>query len=252
MLMPDGLMQDVPALGQNAASAGEPKTEMIRVFIMGKEHQVPAGLTIMKAMEYAGYRLVRGAGCRAGFCGACGTIYRLREDYRLYTALACQATAQEGMCLAQLPFVPANRRAFSLEDTKADRNVAVSLYPEIARCLSCSTCTKACPQGIEVMDYIQAALRGDYAKASGLSFDCIQCGLCAARCPAEIHHFHVAQLSRRLTARHLVQASGFLKERVDEIGKGKYAEEIAAMKRMGREQLKSMYAAQQATKTGGE
>ena len=41
--------------------------EMVSVYIMGKEYRVPAELTIMKAMEYAGYKLVRGAGCRGGF-----------------------------------------------------------------------------------------------------------------------------------------------------------------------------------------
>ncbi|MGQ9667488.1 MAG: 2Fe-2S iron-sulfur cluster binding domain-containing protein, partial [Anaerolineae bacterium] len=50
--------------------------ELIPVYIMGKQYNVPPGLTIMKAMEYAGYRLVRGVGCRAGFCGACATVYR--------------------------------------------------------------------------------------------------------------------------------------------------------------------------------
>jgi len=49
----------------------------VEVFIMGKSYKVPAGLTIMKALEYAGYRFVRGCGCRAGFCGACATVYRI-------------------------------------------------------------------------------------------------------------------------------------------------------------------------------
>ena len=45
---------------------------MIPIYIMGKKYLVPSGLTIMKAMEYSGYRYVRGCGCRGGFCGACG------------------------------------------------------------------------------------------------------------------------------------------------------------------------------------
>jgi ferredoxin len=53
------------------------KPEMVTVYIMGQAYQVPAGLTILKAMEYAGFRLVRGVGCRGGFCGACATVYRL-------------------------------------------------------------------------------------------------------------------------------------------------------------------------------
>ena len=37
----------------------------------------------------------------------------------------------------------------------------LEIYPEIARCVSCNTCTKSCPQDIEVMKYIQRAVRGD-------------------------------------------------------------------------------------------
>ena len=43
--------------------------KMVNVFLMGKKYEVPASLTIMGAMEYAGYQLVRGCGCRNGFCG---------------------------------------------------------------------------------------------------------------------------------------------------------------------------------------
>ena len=43
---------------------------MVRVFLFGKKYEVPSNLTIMKAMEYAGYQLIRGCGCRNGFCGA--------------------------------------------------------------------------------------------------------------------------------------------------------------------------------------
>jgi len=44
-------------------------TGTVEVFIMGKSYRVPAGLTIMKAIEYAGYKFIRSCGCRAGFCG---------------------------------------------------------------------------------------------------------------------------------------------------------------------------------------
>ena len=52
--------------------------EMVNVYFFGKKYSVPADLTIMTAMEYAGYKLVRGCGCRHGFCGACATIYRIK------------------------------------------------------------------------------------------------------------------------------------------------------------------------------
>ena len=43
---------------------------LIPIFVMGKRYDVPDSLTIQKAMEYAGYQLIRGCGCRGGICGA--------------------------------------------------------------------------------------------------------------------------------------------------------------------------------------
>ena len=63
--------------------------KMVNVYFFGKKYSVPAELTIMTAMEYAGYTLKRGCGCRHGFCGACATIYRIKGDNELKTCLAC-------------------------------------------------------------------------------------------------------------------------------------------------------------------
>ena len=218
----------------------EPK--MTQIFIMGKAYDVPVGLTIMDAMEYAGYRFIRGAGCRSGFCGACGTVYRKAGEYRLEFALACQEMVEEGMYLTQLPFTPAPRADYVLDELVPSENVLLQYYPAIARCVSCNTCTKACPQDIEVMDYIQAALRGDVQRVAELSFDCIQCGLCSMRCPADIKHYHLAQMARRL---HSVSASptpSHLKERLQEIEAGTFDDELDELVRMDLEGLKKRYA----------
>lgn len=214
---------------------------MVRIYIMGKPYDVPAGLTIMKAMEYAGYRFIRGAGCRAGFCGACATIYRKKGDYKLYTALACQTTVEDGMYLTQIPFVPANRAKYDLNEIKPTGTTLVEFYPELARCVSCNTCTKACPQELDVMLYVQAALRGDYETVANLSFDCIQCGLCAARCPAEIVHYHVAQMARRIYGKYFQPKSPYLPIRLKEIEEGKYEEELNKLMTMSLEELKKLY-----------
>jgi Fe-S oxidoreductase len=217
--------------------------ETVRIHIMGKTYEVPAGLTIMDAMEYAGYRFTRGAGCRSGFCGACSTVYRREGDYRLQFALACQEKVEDGMYLVQLPFTPAPRAKYNLEEIDPSENVLLQYYPEIARCVSCNTCTKACPQDIEVMDYIQAALRGDIASTAELSFDCIQCGLCTMRCPADIKHYHMAQMARRIYGRHLSPVPSHLKKRLSEIEEGSYDKELDELMSMTREQLQQAYAA---------
>ncbi len=84
----------------------EVKEKLITVFIMGKGYKVPAEATIMGAIEYAGYQIKRGAGCREGFCGACATVYRMPGDYKIYTGLACTTLVEEGMWLTQMPAIP--------------------------------------------------------------------------------------------------------------------------------------------------
>ena len=214
---------------------------MVTIYVMGKPYKVPGDLTIMKAMEYAGYRFVRGCGCRGAFCGACGTVYRLKDDYRLRVGLACQEVVQDGMYLAEIPFFPGNKATYDIEDLKASAQAILSLYPEVYRCLACNTCTKACPQDIEVMEYIQAALRGDIAKAADLSFDCILCGLCASRCPAEIVQYQVALLCRRLYSRYIAKPAAHTAERVKEVEDGKFDAEIAKLMKLPQPELAELY-----------
>jgi formate hydrogenlyase subunit 6/NADH:ubiquinone oxidoreductase subunit I len=217
------------------------ENNLIKIYIMGKEYKVPASLTIMKALEYAGYKFIRGCGCRGGICGACSTVYRLPGNYKLNVGLACQTVIEPNMHLARIPFYPANRVPYNLNDTKPLVEEILRRYPEIARCLCCNTCKKACPQELEVMEYIQAALRGDIAKAAQLSFECIMCGLCVSRCPAEIMHYNVAILCRRLYARYLVPKAEDLKKRVQEIEAGQFDDELNRYEKMGIEELRELY-----------
>lgn len=208
---------------------------------MGREYQVPLGLTIMKAMEYAGYRFIRGAGCRGGFCGSCATVYRIEGDYKLRVALACQKTVEDGMYLTQLPFTPANKPVYDVEKLSPSVNVLLEYYPEIAKCVSCNTCTKACPQDLEVMDYVQAALRGDLEEVSRLSFDCIGCGLCAMRCPTSIVPYNVAQLARRLHGKYVMPRAKHVDDRVKEVEEGKFDEEMKNLMEASLDVLKERY-----------
>ncbi len=217
------------------------KVGEVEVFIMGKSYKVPAGLTIMKAVEYAGYRFIRGCGCRAGFCGACSTIYRIENEQKLGFDLACQKVVEDKMYLVQLPFVPATKVEYDIEKIKPEESILLTMYPEIARCVSCNTCTKSCPQDIEVMKYIQMAIRGDIEKCAELSFDCIQCGLCAMRCPADINHYHVSQLARRLRGKYIDPKSKNLTKRLKEIENKKYDSEINKLMKMGNKNITKLY-----------
>jgi heterodisulfide reductase subunit C len=217
------------------------KAGEVEVFVMGKSYMVPAGLTIMKALEYAGYRYIRGCGCRAGFCGACSTIYRLEDEQKLGFDLACQKVVEDKMYLVQLPFVPAAKAEYDIEKIKPKESTILEMYPEIARCVSCNTCTKSCPQDIEVMKYIQMAIRGDIEKCAEISFDCIQCGLCAMRCPADIKHYHVSQLARRLRGKYIDPKSENLAKRIKEIENKKYDAEIKKLIEMDKKAITNLY-----------
>ena len=215
--------------------------ELIPIYIMGKKYMVPPVLTIMKAMEYAGYQLIRGVGCRGGFCGACATVYRLPSDYRLQIGLACQTVVQPGMYLAQIPFFPAQRAAYRLDELEPTFQTVFTLYPELMRCLSCGTCTKACPQDIDVKQYMAEAMRGEIRAVADRSFDCIMCGLCAARCPAEEAQYNIAILCRRLYGKYLAPKAKHLAERVREIEEGKWDAALEELKSLSEEELRKRY-----------
>lgn len=220
-------------------------TKLVPIYIMGKQYKVPETMTIQKAIEYAGYQFVRSCGCRGGICGACPTVYRIAGDYKLNFCLACQTVVQENMYLTQMPFFPANRAVYDIEKVDASAETVMQLYPEVMKCVACNTCTKSCPMDIEVMEYVNAAMRGDIAKAARLSFDCIQCGLCSSRCPAQIQHFHLAQLCRRLHAKYQVKKAAHLEPRVANIEAGKFETMLKDLVAMDEDGLRELYVARE-------
>ena len=213
----------------------------LTVFIYGKKYEVPAGLTIMEAMEYAGYTLVRGIGCRNGFCGACATVYRIKGDRELKACLACSTTIEDNMYIATLPFFPLVKEAYNIEEVRPDEQIMMQLYPEIYACVGCNACTKTCSQELNVMQYIAHAQRGEYDKCAELSFDCVMCGICSSRCPAGISHPQVAMLARRLNGKYLSPEAVHLADRVKEIEDGLCTEAIETIMAKPVEEIKDLY-----------
>ncbi len=222
--------------------------KMVPIYIMGRKYEVPQGLTILKAMEFAGYSLKRGCGCRGGVCGACVTMYRNNDTYRLNVGLACQTVLEPGMHLMQLPFVPAHKAIYTIKNVLANDSNITKLYPELMRCLQCNTCTKSCPMELEVMEYVAAAMRGDLERVVELSMECVMCGMCAARCPAELSPFNIALLIRRMYGRHIIPPSPHLEERLNEISEGKFTREIGQLKKADEAKLIERFKEFQATK----
>ena len=216
-------------------------SNMVNVYFYGKKYSVPGDLTIMTAMEYAGYTLKRGCGCRHGFCGACATIYRIKGDRELKACLACETKVQDNMYVATLPFFPLVKQVFDIEKIPASQAVMMQLYPEIYACIGCNACTKSCTQSLNVMQYIAYAQRGDFEKCAEESFDCVMCGICSSRCPAEISHPQVAMLARRLNGKYLAPHCDHLEERVEEIRRGDLEELIQSIMNKPLEEIKELY-----------
>lgn len=214
---------------------------MVNVYLYGKKYEVPADLTIMEALEYAGYQLKRGCGCRNGFCGACATVYRIKGDRELKACLACSTKVEEGMYVATLPFFPLVKEPYDIEKVRPDEQIMMQLYPEIYACVGCNACTNSCSQGLNVMQYIAHAQRGEYKKCAELSFDCVMCGICSSRCPAGISHPQVAMLARRLNGKYIAPESVHLTERVKEIQDGLCAEAMKTIMGKPVEELKELY-----------
>ena len=202
--------------------------KMVNVFLFGKKYEVPESLTIMEAMEYSGYQLVRGCGCRNGFCGACATIYRIAGDRELKACLACSTKVENNMYVATLPFFPLVKEIYDIEKVKPTERIMMQLYPEIYSCVGCNACTKACTQGLNVMQYIAYAQRGEYEK-------------CSSRCPAGISHPQVAMLARRLNGKYLAPHCEHLDERVQEIRDGKFEALIESLMEKPLDEIKELY-----------
>ena len=221
--------------------AGAVEAKLIPVYVMGKRYMVPETLTIMKALEYAGYQFIRGCGCRGGICGACATVYRKPGDYHIRVGLACQTVVEPDMYLTQIPFYPANRATYDFSELTASPEEIFKLYPEVFRCIACNSCTKACPMDVQVMDVISAVKQGNIERAATLSFSCIQCGLCVSRCMGELPQYHIMQLARRIYGSKIATRAEHLNEAVEAARSDKCRQELDKLAKSDDKQLRELY-----------
>lgn len=198
------------------------RPKMVTVEIAGKTYQVPEGITMIKALWYTGQDVIRGAGCLGGFCGACAAYYRIKDDSRVKTCLACQTAVQDGMSFSMVPAFPARKALYDitkLEDPKQD---LFTFYPEAPLCRNCNACTEACPQDIDVREGVWRAVFGDFKAVSEMFMDCVMCGLCAPVCIADIAPNLVAVYASRAQGAHFTEKPERLAHRIKEIEDGRY------------------------------
>jgi formate hydrogenlyase subunit 6/NADH:ubiquinone oxidoreductase subunit I len=221
---------------------------LVPVYFYGKRYDIPDSFTIMQAYEFSGHQYLRGCGCKGGACGACAAVYFVPDDPSMRTGLACQTQVIPRMTVVQIPYFPTKKRDYELEDLSADAASIASIFPELYRCMGCNTCTKMCPQDIDVMECMSAALRGDIEKVAIQSLSCVMCGLCAARCPAEIAPYNIMLLSKRLYGRYVQKPYRNLPSRLKEIEEGQFNANLDEFMKADMETLKDVYTKQQADK----
>ncbi len=221
--------------------------KMIPIYVMGKKFDVPEELTILKALEYSGFDIKRGCGCRGGVCGACATVYRKAGEYKITTGLACQTVIEPEISLVQLPFVSTRKSLVPVRDVNPESLDVAKTYPELIRCMGCNTCTKSCPVDLDVMGYVSAAIRGDWEAVVEGSIECVGCGMCAARCPGELTPFNIALFVRRIYGMNLPKSEQ-LGKRLREISDGIYDAELTTLKTMPKDEMQERFLELQANK----
>lgn len=216
------------------------RPEMVTVEIEGKPFRVPAGITLMKALWYAGHDVTRGAGCLGGFCGACATYYRTKDDPKVKTCLACSHAVEDGMSFSFAPPFPARKATYDLNQIQDHKQALFQLYPETPLCRNCNACTEACPQNIDVREGVWKAVFGDFQAVSETFMDCVMCGLCAPVCIADIAPNLVGvYASRAYGIREMDKPPGLV-DRIKAIEEGQYHDEWNRVLQMTDEELQEM------------
>ena len=221
---------------------------LIPVFFYGKQYFVPESCTIIQAYEFAGHTFTRGCGCRAGACGACAALFLIPSSHSIKVGLACQTQVVSGMSVIQIPFFPTRKTPYELETLSAHPVHIPDTYPKLLACMGCNTCRKMCPQEIDVMGCMSAALQGDIEAVALQSMSCVMCGMCAARCPADIAPYHIMLLVRRMYGRFILKSYRYLPVRLKQIEDGTAEKELEELMAMDITGLKAAYKKQQADK----
>ncbi len=203
------------------------QSALIRIEVDGDAHPVPEGITVIQAMWNIGRPMLHGVGCLGGVCGACPITYRLPDQLASKTGLACQTAVREGMAITFIPSDVSKKAIAPLPKESPTQKTLFQYYPETRRCTACRACTSVCPQEIDVMGGVRAAINasslGDLSTVAEKFTACVMCGLCAAVCEVQIKPHRAGMYARRLTGAFYPKEATRLLDRIEEVRSGKYA-----------------------------
>lgn len=203
-------------------SHSDPQSSLIRIEVDGAAYPVPEGITVIQAMWWIGRPMIHGVGCLGGVCGACPITYRLPDQLASKTGLACQTAVREGMAISFIPSDTSKKALALLPAESPTQKTLFQYYPETRRCTACRACSAVCPQEIDVMGGVRAAINGDLATVAEKFTTCVMCGLCAAVCEVQIRPHRVGMYARRLTGAFYPKEPTGLLHRIEEVRSGKY------------------------------
>lgn len=213
--------------------------KLVNIEIAGKAFQVPEGITLMKALWHTGHEVTRGAGCLGGFCGACATYYRTKDDPKVKTCLSCSTAVEEGMSFSFVPQFPARKALYDVTKIQNPKQELFELYPEAPLCRNCNACTEACPQMIDVREGVWRAVFGDFKAVSEMFMNCVMCGLCAPVCIADIAPSLVAVYASRAQGVHYSEKPEGLYQRIEDIQHGQYQSDWDRILNMNDDELQN-------------
>ena len=72
--------------------------------VLGKEVKVPAGMTLLNALQASGHDYLKGCGCRMGDCGECAVFYRKPGSAVTLRDFSCEMRVSEGLEVMEVPF----------------------------------------------------------------------------------------------------------------------------------------------------
>lgn len=203
-------------------SHSDSESSLIRIEVDGAAHPVPEGITVIQAMWRIGRPMIHGVGCLGGVCGACPITYRLPNQLASKTGLACQTAVRDGMAIAFLPSDTSKKAIAPLPKEAPTQKTLFQYYPETRRCTACRACSSVCPQEIDVMGGVRAAINGALSNVAEKFTTCVMCGLCAAVCEVQIRPHRVGMYARRLTGAFYPKEATGLLHRIEEVRSGKY------------------------------
>ena len=178
---------------------------MVNVFLFGKKYEVPG-----ESDDHGARWNTRAISWCAAAAAATASAARARPftaSRAISELKACLACSDAGggrhVCgdAALLPAGEAGLRYRKGNAHRADHDAALSR--NLLAASAATPAPRAATQGLNVMQYIAYAQRGEYEKCAEQSFDCVMCGICSSRCPAGISHPQVAMLARRLNGKYI-------------------------------------------------